>query len=613
MQNELYSFDRLYYQDKTQRQLLRSQGLWHVLIYLRHKALGRLDEPIHFLTSYELAAAAFDIVGVYLPISKNSRNCYFEPAATAGKDISAYYRHREGPRQTFLNRIQTGLSGQGPRQPHLFNVTSSSLPFECSLVGDWINVTRSYEGNVTLLDDRLDSILSWIFRFGVPLGSDGETTSFALHEGQGELSANPHVSTQLLPLNSDSLASCLCNFFGISKDQLDDLMPRLKHLEKNKISQKKYSFSELKGLLPSDQSSEYILDGFKKEGQDLALDWQILLQDALSSCPLTGVEQVVKQAISALSFGKYIILIGPPGTGKTSIAKSLAEAAIKNGVTKANVVTATSEWTTFETIGGYFPDVDTPDKLIFNKRLITQAIDENYWIIIDELNRADIDKAFGELFTLFTGEKVNTPFYTEDKKNIVLVPEGASYDSDKESAIELKNNWRLIGTMNTFDKSSLYQLSYAFMRRFAFINTPVPEAHDYQLIIDNCSQEIWSADSEQAEGLKDSVVQSLKKIFCDEVDGLYPAKIRLGPAIPIDCLKHYASLALLFPNEHTDINDTLLSVLDAYLFPQFEGMDFNHELIVESIATALNLSKEKRQILDQKLSIWTGHVSIQGK
>jgi hypothetical protein len=35
-------------------------------------------------------------------------------------------------------------------------------------------------------------------------------------------------------------------------------------------------------------------------------------------------------------------------------------------------------------------------------------------------------------------------------------------------------NWRIVGTMNLYDKSSLFQMSFAFMRRFAFIDLAVP-------------------------------------------------------------------------------------------------------------------------------------------
>ena len=55
-----------------------------------------------------------------------------------------------------------------------------------------------------------------------------------------------------------------------------------------------------------------------------------------------------------LQKGNNIILIGPPGTGKSKLAVSICEhyCGTKNYI----MSTATSDWSTFETIGGYRPD-----------------------------------------------------------------------------------------------------------------------------------------------------------------------------------------------------------------------------------------------------------------
>ena len=47
----------------------------------------------------------------------------------------------------------------------------------------------------------------------------------------------------------------------------------------------------------------------------------------------------------------------------------------------------------------------------------------------------------------------------------------------------MPENWRIIGTMNTFDKASLYQLSFAFMRRFAFVDVDPPEQVAYAALL----------------------------------------------------------------------------------------------------------------------------------
>ena len=69
--------------------------------------------------------------------------------------------------------------------------------------------------------------------------------------------------------------------------------------------------------------------------------------------------------------------------------------------------TATTEWTTFETIGGFQP---TSEGLIFRPGMFVDAIESGRWLVIDELNRSNFDRAFGQLFTVLSGQAVVLPF-----------------------------------------------------------------------------------------------------------------------------------------------------------------------------------------------------------
>ena len=87
--------------------------------------------------------------------------------------------------------------------------------------------------------------------------------------------------------------------------------------------------------------------------------------------------------------------------------------------------TATSEWTTFETIGGLQP---TPDGLIYRPGLFVDAIESGRWLVIDELNRSNFDRAFGQLFTVLSGQPVVLPFKRKGTPNPLSIVPAASDD-----------------------------------------------------------------------------------------------------------------------------------------------------------------------------------------
>lgn len=205
-------------------------------------------------------------------------------------------------------------------------------------------------------------------------------------------------------------------------------------------------------LLPPDELAEHI------EG---------IASDLLVS------EGCIRECVAALQVG-HLVLQGPPGTGKSTLARRLAE------VFNAEYLYSTAHegWTSYDVIGrhelrrehgeaeklvpvnGYFTEAAIRCAGAYVRHADNPAMPQAAWLLIDELNRAHPDRAFGELFSVLG---------TDDAAPVTL-----SHQPAGQRLLYTPRRFRLVATMNSTDKQYVNGLSHALRRRLTFVNVDVP-------------------------------------------------------------------------------------------------------------------------------------------
>ena len=171
-------------------------------------------------------------------------------------------------------------------------------------------------------------------------------------------------------------------------------------------------------------------------------------------------EDQLQRIIRSIYRYKNIILQGPPGVGKTFVARKIAEKIAGTASESIAMVQFHQSYSYEDFIQGYRPTEEGGFKLRngaffeFCKNA-EEKLDNKFVFIIDEINRGNLSRIFGELLMLIEADK-------RGKEYAIAL----TY-MDPDDRFSVPKNVYILGLMNTADRS-LAIVDYALRRRFVF-------------------------------------------------------------------------------------------------------------------------------------------------
>lgn len=285
----------------------------------------------------------------------------------------------------------------------------------------------------------------------------------------------------------------------------------------------------------------------------------------------TRTERMIRRAVSRFPF---ILLVGPPGTGKGTLVAWITEQVHQDPESfgfpagfDPNPIWRTPDesWSAFDLIGGLAPN--DAGALKWSAGTLPSAVEEDRWLVLDETNRADMDKIMGPLLTWLSLQSVEIGRDTaHGGESITLDWTDDEASSLTDHSYSAGRTWRLFGTYNPADAQRVFRMGLALSRRFVVV--PIP-----------------ALDPGSFDTLMSKKFPDLDQDLSDAVSALYTAHYadphtQLGPAI-------FLRIAEYIVDDDPTSNDPEELVAEAYVMNLGKYVAAYDDAVLEALGERL--------------------------